>query len=187
MYSRSRKNKDGSPRRFYTCKRSEPGGTHVSIGAEVDDLIEAVILKRMEQPDAVDALRNALTPEDDALTEQLQELAGRRNVLLAKREQFEEVAINEEIDMSTFARMSKKIDAQIAAIDKKVHELTTSHDADPLAVELADGPNFAEWWEGASVEDKRRLTRLLMEIHVLPGKLGAKVFDPHRVKITWKQ
>ena len=137
MYSRSRKNKDGSPRRFYTCKRSEPGGTHVSIGAEVDDLIEAVILKRMAQPDAVDALRNALTPEDDTLTERLQELTGRRNVLLAKREQFEEVALNEEIDMSTFARMSKKIDAQIAAIDKKLHKLMASHDADPLAVELA--------------------------------------------------
>ncbi len=187
MYSRSRKNKDGSPRRFYTCKRSEPGGTHVSIGAEVDDLIEAVILKRMAQPDALDALRNALTPEDDTLTEQLQELTGRRNVLLAKREQFEEVALNEEIDMSTFARMSKKIDAQIAAIDKKLHKLMASHDADPLAVELADGPDFAEWWGSASVEDKRRLTRLLMEIRILPGKAGAKKFDPHRVKITWRQ
>ena len=187
MYSRSRKNKDGSPRRFYTCKRSEPGGTHVSIGAEVDDLIEAVILKRMAQPDAVDALRNALTPEDDTLTEQLQELTGRRNVLLAKREQFEEVALNEEIDMSTFARMSKKIESQIAAIDKEMRELTTSRDADPLAVELADGPDFAEWWGSASVEDKRRLTRLLMEIRILPGKAGAKKFDPHRVKITWRQ
>src|SRR5699024_7945983 len=174
------------PRRFYTCKRSEPGGTHVSIGAEVDDLIEAVILKRMKQPDAVDALRNALTPEDDTLTEQLQELAGQRNVLLAKREQFEEVAINEEIDMSTFARMSKKIEGQIAAIDKAVHKLTASHDVDPLAVELADGPDFAEWWQHASIEDKRRLTRLLMEVHVLPGKHGAKRFDPHRVKIAWR-
>src|SRR5699024_5223536 len=142
--------------------------------------------KRMAQPDAVDALRNALTPEDDTLTEQLQELAGQRNVLLAKREQFETVAINEEIDMSIFARMSKKIDAQIAAIDKKVRELTASHDADPLAVELADGPDFAEWWSGASVEDKRRLTRLLMEIHILSGKHGAKKFDPHRVKIAWR-
>lgn len=108
-------------------------------------------------------------------------------MLLANREQFEEVAINEEIDMSTFARMSKKIDAQIAVIDKKVHELAASHDADPLAVELADGPDFSEWWEGASVEDRRRLTRLLMEIHILPGKPGAKSFDPHRVKITWRQ
>ena len=187
MYSRSRKNKRGERQRFYTCKRTEPGGTHVSIGAEVDDLIEAVILKRMAQPDAVDALRNALTPEDDTLTQQLQELAGQRNVLLAKREQFEEVAINEDIDMSTFARMSKKIEDQISAIDKEVHKLTASHDADPLAVELANGPDFAEWWSGASVEDKRRLTRLLMEIYILPGKHGAKKFDPHRVKITWRQ
>ena len=89
--------------------------------------------------------------------------------------------------MSTFARMSKKIEDQISAIDKEVHKLTASHDADPLAVELANGPDFAEWWSGASVEDKRRLTRLLMDIHILPGKHGAKKFDPHRVKITWRQ
>lgn len=68
-----------------------------------------------------------------------------------------------------------------------MRELTTSHAADPLAVELADVPDFAKWWGGASVEDKRRLTRLLMEIHILPGKPGAKKFDPYRVKITWLQ
>ena len=45
---------------------------------------------------------------------------------------------------------------------------------------------FAEWWESASVEDKRRLTKLLMEIRILPGKQGAKRFDPKRVQIDWK-
>lgn len=187
MYARSRRNKAGEPRRYYTCKRSEPGGTHVSIGAEVDDLIEAVILKRMAQPDAIEALQQALSPEDDGLTEQLQELAGERNALLARREQIEEAIIAADVDMSTFARVSKKIEDQISTIDEKMRELTTSREADPLAAELADSPDFAEWWGSASVEDKRRLTRLLMEMHILPGKAGAKKFDPHRVKITWRQ
>lgn len=187
MYARSRKNKNGEPRRYYACKRSEPGGTHVSIGAEVDDLIEAVILKRMEQPDAVAVLQNTLTSEDNTLTERLQDLTGQRNALLAKREQIEDAAINEDVEMSTFARMSKKIEAQISGLDEDIRELTKNLDADPLAVELADGPDFAEWWGGASVEDKRRLTRLLMDIHILPGRPGAKVFDPHRVKIRWKR
>ena len=92
-----------------------------------------------------------------------------------------------DIDISTFARVSKKIVGQISVIDEKMRELTTSREADPLATELADGPDFAEWWGSASVEDKRRLTQLLMEIHILPGKHGAKQFDPHRVKITWRQ
>lgn len=187
MYARSRRNKNGEPRRYYTCKRSEPGGTHVSIGAEVDDLIEAVILKRMEQPDAVAVLQKTLTPEDNTLTERLQDLTGQRYALLAKREQIENAAINEDVDMSTFARMSKKIEAQISGLDEDIRELTKNLDADPLAVELADGPDFAEWWGGASVEDKRRLARLLMDVHILPGRPGAKVFDPHRVKITWKR
>ena len=75
----------------------------------------------------------------------------------------------------------------IPYVDEKMRELTTSREADPLAVELANGPDFAEWWSGASVEDKRRLTRLLMEIRILPGKAGAKKFDPHRVQIAWRQ
>ena len=83
--------------------------------------------------------------------------------------------------------MSKKIEAQISGLDEDIRELTKNLDADPLAVELADGPDFAEWWGGASVEDKRRLARLLMDVHILPGRPGAKVFDPHRVKITWKR
>lgn len=187
MYARNRRNKNGEPRRYYTCKRSEPGGTHVSIGAEVENLIEVAILKRMEQPDAVAIIQKALTPEDDTLTEQLQDLTGQRNALLAKREQIEDAALNEDIDMATFARMSKKIEAQISGLDEDIRDLTTNLDADPLAVELAGGPDFAEWWGGASVEDKRRLTRLMMDIHIQPGKLGAKVFDPNRVKIRWKQ
>ena len=187
MYSRSRKNSKGEARRFYTCKRTEPGGTHVSIGAEVDDLIEAIIIKRMQQPDAMDALQQALAPEDDSLTEQLQELTGQRNALLAKREQVEDAVIREDVDMSTFARVSKKIEVQIADLDETMRELTAGRDADPLAAELANGPDFAEWWRSASVEDKRRLTRLLMDIHILPGRLGAKTFDPQRVSITWRQ
>lgn len=187
MYARSRRNKDGEPRCYYTCKRSEPGGRHVSITAEVDDLVEAVILKRMARPNAVEALQQALSSEDDRLTEQLQELAGERNVLLARREQIEEAIIAADVDVPTVARVSKKIESQIAEIDDRMRELTTSREADPLAVELAEGPDFAEWWGGASVEGKRRLTWLLMEMCIQPGKYGAKKFDPHRVKITWRQ
>ena len=110
-----------------------------------------------------------------------------RNVLLARREQVEEAVIAADVDLSTFTRVSKKIEKQLAAIDEKLHELTTSRDVDPLAAELADGPEFSQWWEGASVEDKRRLTRLLMEIHISPGKHGAKTFDPHCVNIIWRQ
>lgn len=187
MYSRSRKNSRGEARRFYTCKRTEPGGTHVSIGAEVDDLIEAIIIKRMQQPDAMDALQQALAPEDNSLTEQLQELTGQRNALLARREQVEDAVTSGEVDASTFARVSKKFEVKIAGLDNAIRELTASRDADPLAAELADGPDFVEWWRSASAEDKRRLTRLLMDIHILPGRLGAKTFDPQRVRITWRQ
>lgn len=187
MYSRSRKYRNGERKRFYSCKRPEPGAAHVSIGSEVDDLIEAVVLKRMAQPDAVGLVQSALAPEDETVTEQLRELTGERNALLARREQIENVLINEDVDFSMHVRLLKKMEKQLSEIDETLRDLAASQDADPLAIELVDGTDFAQWWSGASVEDKRRLVRLLMEIHILPGKQGAKGFDPHRVKITWKQ
>ena len=59
LYAHHRKNKRGERQRFYSCKCPEPGGSHDSIGAEVDVLVEAVILKRMAQPYAVEALQQA--------------------------------------------------------------------------------------------------------------------------------
>lgn len=108
MYSRSRKNSKGEARRFYTCKRTEPGGTHVSIGTEVDDLIEAVIRKRMEQPDVVDALQRALAPEDVSLTEHLQEITGQRNALLAKREQVEDTVLLAKVLIYPHSRVCRR-------------------------------------------------------------------------------
>ena len=128
-----------------------------------------------------------MAPEDETVTEQLRELTGERNALLARREQIENVLINEDVDFSMHVRLLKKMEKQLSEIDETLRDLAASQDADPLAIELVDGTDFAQWWSGASVEDKRRLVRLLMEIHILPGKQGAKGFDPHRVKITWKQ
>ncbi|MCX2163964.1 recombinase family protein [Corynebacterium auriscanis] len=187
MYSRSRGRRDGSMQRFYTCKRSNPGGKHVSIGAEIDEFIERVILARMAEPDALRVIQQALAlAEDDAATDELQHLLADRNAFLARRESIEESVIAGNIDVDTFGRLENKIAKQVATIESRLAELTAVHDADPLAAELADASDFPEWWEGASVQDKRRLTRLLMEIHILPGRAGAKQFDPNRVQVTWK-
>lgn len=140
----------------------------------------------MSKPDALEVLRSALTPEDDTLSERMQSLFQDRTALLARREALEESVIDGELDTSTFARVEKMIAAQLAKIDEELQQITETLGADPLAAELTEDVVFAEWWESASVEDKRRLTRLLMEIHILPGKQGARKFDPNRVKITWK-
>lgn len=188
MYSRIRTRKDGSKHRFYACKREKIGERHTAIGSEeVDDLVSQVIIARMSKPDALEVLRSALTPEDDTLSEKMQSLFQGRTALLARREALEESVIDGEIDTSTFARVEKKIAAQLARVDEELQKITETLGADPLAVELgAEDVIFADWWESASVEDKRRLTKLLMDIHIQAGKQGAKKFDPTRVKITWK-
>lgn len=186
MYSRIRTRKDGSKQRFYSCKREQTGQRHTTIGAEVDDLVSQVIVARMSKPDALEVLRSALTPEDDTLSERMQVLFQNRTALLARRESLEESVIDGELDASTFARVEKKIASQLAKIDEELQQITETLGADPLAAELTEDVIFADWWEQASVEDKRRLTKLLMDVHILPGKQGAKRFDPKRVKITWK-
>lgn len=169
MYAHYRKKKSGEKQRFYSCKRPEPGATHVSIGAAIDNLVEAIFLKRVAQPDAVEALQQTLSPEDDTLTEQLQDLAGERNTLLARSEQIEDVIITAAVDISPFARASKKIEDSMSAIDLKMREVTATREADPLTAELSGRPDIIEWWGSGSFEHKRRLTRLLMEIHPLPA------------------
>lgn len=140
----------------------------------------------MSKPDALEMLRSALTPEDDTLSERMQSLFQDRTALLARREALEESVIDGERDASTFARVEKKIAAQLAKVDEELQSITETLGADPLATELTEDVVFAEWWESASVEDKRRLTKLLMEICILPGNQGAKRFDPKRVQIDWK-
>ncbi|WKD56890.1 hypothetical protein CAPI_01580 [Corynebacterium capitovis DSM 44611] len=185
MYSRSRQ-WGGKSKKFYSCKRSKTGAQHVSIGDEVDDLVQKVILARMAKPDAVEVVRQALAPEDEDLSEKMKDLFTERTALLARREEVEEQVASGDVDVTVFARVEAKIADKLASIDSQLNTMTSSMGVDPLTTEITDGVDFGEWWEGASVEDKRRLTKLLMEIHILPGKLGAKKFDPTRVKITWK-
>lgn len=186
MYVKSRRRKDGSQRFFYYCKH-ERDGQHVSIGDEVNDLITRVIAARMAKPDALDVIRQALTPEDSDTSEKMTELFADRNALLARREALEEQVVLGELDASTFARVERKIADQLTTIDSKLEGLSRSVSADSFAVELSEeGVTFVDWWEQASMEDRRRLTKLLMDIHVLPGKQGAKKFDPKRVQIDWK-
>ena len=186
MYSRSRIYKNGKRKRYYSCKREIPGLEHVSIGDDVDDLIDKVILARMAKPDALEVLRAALTPEDHGLSDKMQELFGQRAALLSRREALEQSVVDGDMEVATFARLEKKIAEQLEVIDAELQEVTASMGADPLAAELNEDVDFAGWWEDASVEDKRRFTQQLMDIHILPGKHGAKSFDPTRVKITWK-
>lgn len=186
MYSRTRKRADGSTSRFYTCKRSTPGQTHVSIGVEVDEVIERVILARMTKPDALEVIRKALAPQDDDLSRKMQDLFGQRAALLSRLEALDASVVDGDVDVLTFGRLETKIREQLASIDARLQEMTETMGADPLATELTEDVEFAQWWEGASIEDKRRLTNLLMEIRVFPGKPGAKKFDPKRVQVVWK-
>lgn len=141
----------------------------------------------MAKPDALELVQQALAPdESDTISEDIANLVGQLNTLLARRETHEESVVAGEIDPKTFGRLESKIAVQLDDIEAQFASLTASRDADPLAVELAETADFGRWWEDASVEDKRRVTRLLMEINIKPGKRGAKEFDPSRVVITWK-
>lgn len=186
MYSRTRAREDGSRKRYYACGRGIPGGTHVTIGDEVDSLIERVIIGRMSKPDGLELLQQSLsTNKDSTETEELQELVSQRNALLARLELLEDSLVDGEIGVDAFTRLEKKIAEQLTGIDDRLQNLTSARSADPLAAELIGVKDFAQWWVGASVEDKRRLTRILMDIHILPGTHGAKKFDPTRVQVTW--
>lgn len=188
MYHRTRSLKSGKKDHFYTCKREVVGGSHTSIKDDVDGFIEKLVFARMAKPDAQEVLRAALCPDDDAedTSKQLQELTARRTELLARREVLEQQVVDGVLDTAVFPRLEAKFTAEIATIDDQVQKLTTTSTADPLLSDIAQAADFPAWWSSASIEDRRRLIKLLMTVHISKGKQGAKQFDPTRVKISWK-
>lgn len=186
MYHRTRARKGGRAH-YYACKREIAGATHTSITDDVDGFIKKVVLARMAKSDALDVLRVALCPDDsDETGDRLQELVARRAELLARREELEQQVVDGAMDTSVFVRLENKFSQQIETTDAEIQELTTPTTADPILADIADAVEFPAWWAEASIEDQRRLTNLLMEIHITRGTPGAKSFEPERVKVTWK-
>ena len=150
MYRRTRKRADGR-RAFYSCRRSVPGRTHATIGAEIENLIAEIVLARLERPDAADALAAALEPGDAAAT-----LITERRDLIRRRDDLEEEAVAGRLAASVFSRLSSRIEADLAALDARIATQATG--PSPAVLDAARAPDIRAWWTNADARARRDVT-----------------------------
>jgi hypothetical protein len=176
----SKKRKTG-PRPVYTCSSNK----HViRNAAEVDAFVEAVILERLQRPDAAELL----VPDRKGDTAQL---ALQDAALQARLGEYERLASTGEIDPGSFVRITADIRRQREEITNALGAMT----AGSVLAGVADAPDPAQVWKGLDLSRKRAIVGVLVDVVILPAKRGRPAgwrpgesyFDPDTVRVTWRR
>jgi site-specific DNA recombinase len=170
-----------STKPVYTCR----SGKHViRNAAEVDRYIEAIIVKRLSQPDAADLL--APDRKGDTATLTLKDAA-----LQARLEEYERLASAGEIEPGSFVRITADIRRQREQITDALAAMT----AGSVLAGVADAPDPPAVFRGLDLSRKRAIVGVLLDVVILPAakgrrpgwRAGESYFDPDTVRVTWKR
>lgn len=169
-------------KRTYRCGRIN----HLSrLGAPLDEYVEAHIVARLAEPDAV-----ALMTTDDevdirALDEQANIIRANKQALV-KDMTMEAIKQGRVVDTAAIATTSAALDQMLEDLAHKRAAATGDHVLDGLA----GNPNIADIWPTLPVGRRAAVVRALCTVTVLPGKPGRKKrgeFDTSSVQIVWKK
>jgi site-specific DNA recombinase len=170
--------KCGKP--MYACPAENPRrmiyrclSTHLTRGLEaVDAVVEAVVVARLSQPDAV-AL---LTPDVDldALRAKVTELRNRRDGLAR-------LLADGLLSASAVRDQAAKLTAAISDLER---EIMSAVGDGPLA-EVVNAADVERTWTALPLTAKRAVIETLMVITILPIGKGIR-FDPDQVQIEWR-
>ncbi|NNM37191.1 recombinase family protein [Micrococcus luteus] len=140
-----------------------------------DDLVNAVMVARLRQPDALEVSNRPAGEGVVDLARELRTLEQRLEGIYA------EAAAGE-----LSARGLTTVEARILAdMDEKRAQIARA--ATPTVPTIADPGALADGWAEADMLLKRSIVAALVNVAVHPTrKPGSKVFDPERIRITWK-
>lgn len=140
----------------------------------VDDYVAAVVLGRLEQPDAL----RALAPDRaDALEAQTTAETIRRR-LEGLAEQF---ADDDEMTPDEYRAVTRRLRERLGQAEDDMRSAVQT--VAPVSLDLV---HLHESWQEMGMADRRRLVSLLMEVRVYPPGVGTRTFDPETVRIDWK-
>lgn len=160
-------------RRIYTCREFK----HVSrVADRVDELVEGVLLTRLERDGVGEALSastevsTSLLTEGDTLRARLDELA----VLFA----------DGDLTAAQVSIATERIRARLNEVERDLAQ--GSGRPEPLMSALGAG-NVREAWQAADMAARRLIVSKLVSVRIpkMPSG-GWKVFDPESVQIEWK-
>lgn len=158
--------------RVYVCRAKKC----ISRKAEpVDELVTAVVIARLERPDAADLLTPSNDPELDVYRARAQ----------AIRERLDDLATGLEEGVLTLAavrRSSTRLQSELAEAEARIQSGTHADVLRPLVT----APDVGKAWAAADLQQKRAVIDTLMQVTLLPPERGHRPFDPETVRIEWK-
>lgn len=159
-------------KRVYVCRAKKC----VSRKAEpVDELVAAVVVARLEQPDAADLL----TPSNDPDLGVYRARAG------AIRGRLDDLATGLEEGVLTLAavrRSSARLRSELADAEARIQSGTHADVLRPLVT----APDVGKAWAAADLQQRRAVVEILMRVTLLPPERGHQPFNPETVRIEWK-
>jgi site-specific DNA recombinase len=140
----------------------------------VDDLVTSVVLARLRQPDALQAVNRTAGPR-------ARELAGQLRTLEQRLEGFYAQAAEGTLSAPGLARVEERIKRDMDETRQLLREVAT-----PNTLTIPDPAHLADSWERQSLIHRRELIDALMIVEILPATPGTHTFDPESIRITWK-
>lgn len=135
-----------------------------------------VIVGRLARPDIHQLLADD-PDKRDAVAMATAEAASLKTRLNA----FYEEAAAGELSPTGMSSIERPLLKQIQAAERRARPVNTA----PVLLQVA-GSDASAAWTNLTLEQKRLVISLLCEVKVLPGRRGARSFDPATVTITWR-
>ena len=164
----------GENRHYYKCPNK--GGGHASQSAvPLEDFISALVVARLQQPDALSQLSE---PRDDGTMAELQQEA---MTLRSRLDEAAEAAAEGGITMGQLTTITARVTSRLEEVEARM-----SHARGTGILAEVPAEAIPEWWNAATVEKRRAVIAALMTIHIDPiGKSAPRVFDDSRVRVDW--
>lgn len=140
--------------------------------ADVDELVEGVVVARLEQPDGPDLLAG------DPVA--LRRATERVEALQARLDLAADSYADGQITADQMARITAKLRPQLDEAKNAVRRAAPSAD-----VERFTSGAVAEAWQAADIEIRRAVIETLMVVTIQPAGSGGK-FNPETVQVQWK-
>jgi site-specific DNA recombinase len=156
----------------YECS---PGRGHLARNQEhLDAYVTVAVLERLATIDFDD-----LGAEHPEATEQRRLAAELRGRIGDAADRF----AAGEISSSTLAKIEANLTPKVRAAEKRARAAAIPPNLDELAGEGVDAR-----WNSLTVEQRREVVRVLLDVTVLPDKRprGSRGFDPSAVKLEWR-
>lgn len=167
-----RSNGAGGYRWTYRCR----GCMHVTRRRDwVDEYVTRLIVARLSRDDASELLVDADAPDYDAL-------AAETRTLDARLEEIAAMLGDGEITRAQARTASGRVRERLVAIGRAQEHTSRA----PALAGLVGADDVRAAWDAAGLDRQRAVVGALVDVVLLPGGAGSKVFDPDLVQVTFR-